>query len=737
VSETSLMTLNLCVEEYLSYMFTYIVCIGSGYAQTYECGSDRFRCYNGDCIAGDLLCDGTPHCRDLSDETETECTKPEILPISRPNRCTTNQVACDNGECIHKDNMCNGIQDCADGSDETSEKCRSIYCPPTAFRCSYGACINGDLRCNGVIECVDRSDEDSRCSETTGWPSPLPTVRPTTETTRWPVPTPTPTRWPVPTPTPTNACRAPPQPQNGRWKLHRSQCSGGQECNVPEGTELGLGSHLIYSCNSGYKLRGPTDVSCSFEGKWLNIPVCTEIRCKALTTASIEARCTYDDEWISCESPVPPRTKAVLECQNSYRPETNLLTGQRKNVRCNANGQWEPEPMRCIPGPLMINIYINNTKFTFHTTFDRNATFIEVLDDRIIIYTNANNPNYPNINIRVSKSNNNIVTDEPWACFCIIMRVQYAFLYCYVAMISPIKIFVVVCGTLPPDVTPTVVGGVRPNITEFPWHATMYRDVPGESKKFFCGASIIQPNLLITAAHCVYDEINRQPINARSIYILTGNIFRDYDYPFHNPTLVKKNQVKHVYIVRNYLGLIGNYLWDIAVLELDRPFVLSTWLVPVCIDTLSDRSVLEAGSYGKVAGFGRTALGESSAILQALTVPVIPLSQCRSASQNANTEQFITNDKFCAGYTNGSSVCDGDSGGGLVFKTNSLWYLRGIVSVSLGTIQKDGTAYCDNNLYSLYTEISRHISWIQDVITKIEQNQIHILCSNESQTRCS
>ncbi|KYN18744.1 Very low-density lipoprotein receptor, partial [Trachymyrmex cornetzi] len=693
------------------------VCIGSGYAQTYECGSDKFRCYDGDCIAGDLLCDGTPHCKDLSDETEAECTKPEILchryafrcnygacvngdsvcngvqdcidnsdetqpqctkhttnnqtgrptsrptsrPISRPNRCTTNQVTCNNGECIHKDNMCNGIEDCADGSDETSEKCRSLYCPPTAFRCSYGACINGDLRCNGVVECIDGSDEDSRCSETGGWPSPLPTV-PTTETTRWPVPTPTPTRG-------TNACRAPSQPQNG--------------------------SHLVYSCNLGYKLRGPTDVSCSFEGKWLNIPVCTEIRCKALTTASIEARCTYNYEWIPCESPVPPGTEAVLECKNSYRPETNLLTGQRKNVRCNANGQWEPEPMRCIPGPLMINIYINNTKFMFHTTFDRNATFIEVLNDRIIIYTNANNPSYPNIDIRISKSNN-IATDEPWACY-------------YVETISPIEIFVVVCGTLPPDVTPTVVGGVRPNITEFPWHATMYLDVPGESKKFFCGATIIQENLLITAAHCVYDEM------------------------FTHAFL----QVKRIYIVRNYLGLIGNYLSDIAVLELVRPFVLSTWLVPVCIDTLSDRSVLEAGSYGKVAGFGRTALGESSAVLQALRVPVIPLSQCRSASQNVNTEQFITNDKFCAGYTNGSSVCDGDSGGGLVFKTNSLWYLRGIVSVSLGTIQKDGTGHCDNNLYSLYTEISRHISWIQDVIIKIEQNQIHILCSNLSQTRCS
>lgn len=112
-------------------------------------------------------------------------------------------------------------------------------------------------------------------------------------------------------------------------------------------------------------------------------------------------------------------------------------------------------------------------------------------------------------------------------------------------------------------------------------------------------------------------------------------------------------QVKHIYIVRSYLGLIGNFLWDIAILELINPFVLSTWLVPVCIDISSDRSVLEPGTYGKVAGFGRTALGETSAVLQALTVPVISLSQCRSASQNAQTEQFITNDKFCAGYTNG------------------------------------------------------------------------------------
>lgn len=111
--------------------------------------------------------------------------------------------------------------------------------------------------------------------------------------------------------------------------------------------------------------------------------------------------------------------------------------------------------------------------------------------------------------------------------------------------------------------------------------------------------------------------------------------------------------MKHIYIMCNYLGLLGNYIMDIAILELVQPFILSATLVPVCIDLFSDRTVLEAGAEGRVAGFGRTKLGDSSAILQSLRVPYIPFNQCKSASQEANTQQYLTTDKFCAGYTNG------------------------------------------------------------------------------------
>lgn len=140
-----------------------------------------------------------------------------------------------------------------------------------------------------------------------------------------------------------------------------------------------------------------------------------EIRCKALNTASTNAECTYEDAWVSCDSPVVPRTRAKLSCRNSYRRESNLLSRQTDLVRCNMNGQWEPEPIRCVPGPLTINIYLDNTKLLLNTTLDRNnATFIEILNDRVIIYTNVNDPNYPNIDIRIPKQSNDLVTEKSW-----------------------------------------------------------------------------------------------------------------------------------------------------------------------------------------------------------------------------------------------------------------------------------------------------------------------------------
>ncbi|XP_025263212.1 modular serine protease-like [Camponotus floridanus] len=436
--------------KHISALLTFVyVYIGSGYAQTNNCGYKNFQCRNGECIAGEFLCDGKVNCRDSSDETQVECTKPEILCpayafrckygacINRDNVCNGiqdcvdnsdetqpgctrnnqtsarplcqyNKFTCTDGQCISKTNLCDGNKNCVDGSDETSALCGSLICPPTVFQCDYGACIDGDLRCNGEVDCVDGSDETPKSCGRGSWFL-RSTVRPTAE--RLPV---QPSSSPFVPISGTKTCKAPPQPQNGHWKLHRSQCSNTeQDCDLSEGMNLRPGSYLIYSCNPGYKIKGSMDVSCNIEGKWLNIPSCIEIRCQKLSTTSINANCTYNSEWVSCNSPVLPGTSAKLSCRDSYQYESNILSSQRNFARCNENGQWVPEPIRCIPAPLTINVYLNDTNLAFHTTLDRNnATFIEILNDRIIINTNTKYANYSNM--EGANINNDLATKKPW-----------------------------------------------------------------------------------------------------------------------------------------------------------------------------------------------------------------------------------------------------------------------------------------------------------------------------------
>lgn len=62
-------------------------------------------------------------------------------------------------------------------------------------------------------------------------------------------------------------------------------------------------------------------------------------------------------------------------------------------------------------------------------------------------------------------------------------------------------------------------------------------------------------------------------------------------------------------------------------------------------------------------------------------------------------------------FVAGTSPCNGDSGGGLVFKRNKdTWYLRGIVSLS---VAKGGLNFCDTNYYVIFTDVARYTDFIR------------------------
>ncbi len=69
------------------------------------------------CIDGNLVCDGSPHCFDRSDEMA--CYMAAINSKPTPLKCRMGSKPCKDGqECVLYSHVCDGEMDCKDGSDE-------------------------------------------------------------------------------------------------------------------------------------------------------------------------------------------------------------------------------------------------------------------------------------------------------------------------------------------------------------------------------------------------------------------------------------------------------------------------------------------------------------------------------------------------------------------------------------------------------------------------------------------
>ncbi|XP_053311220.1 coagulation factor VII [Spea bombifrons] len=233
-----------------------------------------------------------------------------------------------------------------------------------------------------------------------------------------------------------------------------------------------------------------------------------------------------------------------------------------------------------------------------------------------------------------------------------------------------------------------IVGGEHCPKGECPWQAALFH-----GKTFICGGTLVAPNWIVTAAHCVKSAIMKKLI------VVLG----EHKLSEAEGTEQERN-ISQIIVHENYIGKSSNYDNDIALLKMDHPVNYTDYVVSLC---LPERrfAVQELMSirYSTVTGWGRLLEGGVTPdILHKVQLPRVKTQDC---IQQTNIN--ITRNMFCAGFTDGSKdACKGDSGGPHATKYKDTFFLTGIVSWGLGCASKDK--------YGVYTRVSMYIDWLQD-----------------------
>lgn len=235
-----------------------------------------------------------------------------------------------------------------------------------------------------------------------------------------------------------------------------------------------------------------------------------------------------------------------------------------------------------------------------------------------------------------------------------------------------------------------IVGGQNAEQGEFPWQISLHAKPHGH----VCGASLISPKWLVTAAHCVQDEGSLKLSQPGSWEVYLG---------LHEQkkleSSVQKRNLKQVIAHPNYNKFTFDN--DIALMELDSPVTYSDFIKPICLP--APQHEFPPGQSVWITGWGATREGGSAAVvLQKASVRIINQAVCNDLMGGQ-----ITSRMFCAGVlTGGVDACQGDSGGPLSSLSGSRMFLAGVVSWGDGCARR--------NKPGIYTTVTKYRGWIKE-----------------------
>lgn len=283
----------------------------------------------------------------------------------------------------------------------------------------------------------------------------------------------------------------------------------------------------------------------------------------------------------------------------------------------------------------------------------------------------------------------------------------------------PISPCTQICGEEGVDGLPFIIGGEIANNTKVPWHVGIYRATQRRNAKpdYQCGGTILNPKVIISAAHCFWNSLNEKMYPAKQFKVVAGNFYHKFN-DLRESNNLQVLDVVSIHYPDTYFDREGLFADDIAVLVVRKFIEFKSFIAPICIDysLQNEDRIVPSGAIGRVAGWGlEKSGGRPSDRLKMIEVPAIDRRECRK-QLSRNFRPFLTSDKFCAGEKNqGIGLCLGDSGGGLVFMGDSdnnrpVFYIRGIVSTG-----PNNGGSCSSNEVTLFTNVAYFSEFIKRI----------------------
>lgn len=259
------------------------------------------------------------------------------------------------------------------------------------------------------------------------------------------------------------------------------------------------------------------------------------------------------------------------------------------------------------------------------------------------------------------------------------------------------------CPVVSPQITSRIINGEAATVNSWPWHLLLVRYNYQGIPRSYCGASLITPKHILTAAHCVFGYSPR--------YI--GIIPRVYVYNASRWSKELAYMAERIYVHESYDNITLND--DVAVIRLRIPIPLDDYVSPICLapaDMTSQKLIpgeqLVATGWGVIENVNRTTPNVLQQVRLQFVSQLDPLCE-----PLVGYGESIRLGQMCAGFPP-KSVCFGDSGGPLVRSIvhsngKTYWQQVGIMSWTV-----------DCGLETKYPDVYAHVSyynpWIIDKI---------------------